>query len=447
MTTVAELSSHLQTLFTTVADEVARRSGFVQRTSKLTGAVFAQALVFGWLANPQAALAELARVAGAVGVPISAQGLDQRCTEDAAIFLEQLVGAALARVIQAEAVLLPLLARFGAVLLLDATTIVLPDALADWWPGCGGSSPANTSAARKVSVRYDLLQGGLTSLVLTDGRPHERTTAVQTAPVPAGALRVSDLGFFDLAVFAQVAAQDAYFLSRLKHGTALFDQAGQRLDLHRVLRGAFLVDWPVQLGVKEHLPVRLLAVRVPPAVAAQRRRHLRAQATKHGRTPTAESLALADWTLLVTNAATDLLSLQEALVLLRARWQVELLFKLWKEHGRLDASRSHKPWRVLTEVFAKLLGLLVQHWVVLTGCWDAPDRSLVQAAQTLRTQAMHLLCTLRATRLLHRALGCIHRSLRTACHLNPRKRQPNTSHLLRDPARQPLLDPAFQRVA
>jgi hypothetical protein len=102
---------------------------------------------------------------------------------------------------------------------------------------------------------------------------------------------------------------------------------------------------------------------------------------------------------------------------------------------------------VLTEVFAKLLALLVQHWVVLTGCWDAPDRSLVQAAQTLRTQAMHLLCTLRAPRLLRRALGCIHRSLRTACHLNPRKRHPNTYQLLRTPARQPLLDPAFQSVA
>jgi hypothetical protein len=446
MTTVADLSSHLQTVFTSVANEVARRSGFVQRTSKLTGAVFAQALVFGWLANPDAALAELARVAAAVGVPISPQGLDQRCTESAAIFLEQLVGAAMQTLIDADAVLIPLLARFRAVVLLDATTLVLPDALGDWWPGCGGSSPTNTSAALKVHVAYDLLQGGLRGLVLTDGRTHESTTALQTAPLPAGALRVSDLGFFDLEVFAQVSAQDAYFLSRLKGGTALFDPAGRRLALRDVLRGAFLVDWAVQLGVHQHLPARLLAVRVPPAVAAQRRRQLRARAAKHGCTPSAEGLALADWTLLVTNAPTALLTIQEALVLLRARWQVELLFKLWKEHGHLDESRSSKPWRVLTEVFAKLLALLVQHWIVLTGCWDAPDRSLVQAAQTLRTQAMHLLCTLRSARLLQRALGCIHRSLRTACHLNPRKRHPNTYQLLRDPARQPLLDPAFQSI-
>jgi hypothetical protein len=447
MTTVAELSSHLQTLFTSVADNLAHRCRFVQRASKLTGAVFAQALVFGYLANPAASLPDLAQAAAAAGVSISPQGLEQRCTEDAAIFLEQLVGAAMQTLIDTDATLIPLLARFSAVVLLDATTIVLPDALGAWWPGCGGSTETHTSAALKVHVRYDLLHGGLTGLVLTDGRTHENTTALQTAPLPSGALRVSDLGFFDLAVFAQVSAQDAYFLSRLKQGTGLFDHAGKRLDLHRVLRGALLVDWAVQLGVQQHLPARLLAVRVPPAVAAQRRRHLRAGAAKQGRTPSAESLTLADWTLLVTNVPTDRLTIQEALVLARARWQVELLFKLWKQHGQLDASRSSKPWRVLTEIFAKLLGLLVQHWVVLTGCWSNPDRSLVKAAATLRTQALHLLCTMRATRLLRRALGIIHRCLRAGCRLNSRKRHPNTYQLLLDPARQPLLDPALLSVA
>jgi hypothetical protein len=438
MTTIAQLSTHLQTLFTTTANALGRSSGFVQRRSKLTGALFAQALVFGYLANPPASLPELAQAAAAAGVSISPQGLDQRCTEDAAIFLEQLVGAAIRMLIDGDATLVPLLARFSAVVLLDATTLVLPDALGDWWPGCGGSSETNTSAALKIHVRYDLLYGSLAALVFTDGRTHESTTPVQRAPLPAGALRVSDLGFFDLEVFAQVSEQETYWLSRLHQGTALFDLAGRRRALTEVLRGAFLVDWTVSLGVEQRLPARLLAVRVPDEVAQQRRRHLRERAAKHGRTPTAESLALADWTVLVTNAPTSLLTIQEALVLLRARWQVEVLFKLWKQHGQLDASRSHKPWRVLTEVFAKLLALLVQHWVVLTGCWDRPDRSLVKAAHTLRAHALHLLSALGSVPQLRRALSIIHRCLRAGCRLNRRKRHPNTYQLLLDPALQCL---------
>jgi uncharacterized membrane protein YphA (DoxX/SURF4 family) len=182
MTTVAQLSAHLRALFTTVADRLARQSGFVQRQSKLTGSVFAQAVVFGWLANPQAALPELAQAAAAAGVPISPQGLDQRCTERAAAFLEQLVGAAMTTLIAAEATVLPVLARFRAVVLLDSTTITLPFALGAHWPGCGGSAD-QTTAALKIHVRYDLLHGGLTGLALTDGRTHDSTTAVQTDPV------------------------------------------------------------------------------------------------------------------------------------------------------------------------------------------------------------------------------------------------------------------------
>src|SRR2546423_15340362 len=94
MTTVPQVAQTLQTLLTTTADALARRTGFVQRQSKMSGALFAQALVFGWLANPHASWENLAQAAAAVGVAISPQGLDQRCTEAAAGFLEAPLGGA-----------------------------------------------------------------------------------------------------------------------------------------------------------------------------------------------------------------------------------------------------------------------------------------------------------------------------------------------------------------
>ncbi len=48
-------------------------------------------------------------------------------------------------------------------------------------------------------------------------------------------------------------------------------------------------------------------------------------------------------------------------MLVRCRWQIELLWKLWKAHGKLDTWRSYKPKRILTEIYAKLLGLLITH--------------------------------------------------------------------------------------
>jgi hypothetical protein len=436
MTTVPQLAQTLQSVFTTTADELARRTGFVQRRSKLTGAAFVQALVFGWLADPHAALAALTQAAAVAGVAISPQGLDQRCGEAAAAFLGMVLGAAVQAVVAAEPVAIPLLQRFSAVVLLDCTTIVLPDALGLWWPGCGGSSPTHTQAALKVGVRFDLCNGALRGPLLFDGRTHENTTPVQTAPLPPRALRVADLGFFDLEILAQTAEQDSYWLSRLHFGTAVYDGAGRRWDVLALLaaQGTTQVDLAITLGVHQRLAARLLAVRVPQEVADQRRHRLRAAARDRGRSPSAARLAWCDWTLLVTNAPPELLSLREALVLARARWQVEVLFRLWKSHGHIDESRSGKPWRVLCEVYAKLLAMVVQHWLLLTGCWTYPDRSLAKAAQTVRYHALHLASALASLAALQAAILLIHRCLAAGCRLNRRKKHPNTYQLLLDPA-------------
>ena len=38
-----------------------------------------------------------------------------------------------------------------------------------------------------------------------------------------------------------------------------------------------------------------------------------------------------------------LLSLDEALLFARLRWQIELLFKLWKSKGQIATWRTRKP--------------------------------------------------------------------------------------------------------
>ena len=83
-----------------------------------------------------------------------------------------------------------------------------------------------------------------------------------------------------------------------------------------------------------------MAVRVPQEVADQRRRRLHEEFRDKGKTPSARLLALAAWTMMVTTVPDAQLSVAEALVLLRERWQIELLFKLWKSQGRVDEWRS-----------------------------------------------------------------------------------------------------------
>jgi hypothetical protein len=126
-----------------------------------------------------------------------------------------------------------------------------------------------------------------------------------------------------------------------------------------------------------------------------------------------------------------MLTLPEALVVMACRWQIELLFKLWKSHGQVDQSRSKNPWRILTEVYAKLLAMVVQHWLFLVGHWSLFDRSLFKAAQTVRSHAMHLAAHFGSAAQLEEAITTIGRCLRAGCRINKSRTAPRTYQRLK----------------
>ena len=206
MTSIPCLARTLQTLFTTVADAVAAETGFVCRRRKLTGAVFAQTLVFGLLGVPHATLRQLQQAAATAGTAASVQAIAQRSSQTAATFLQRLLERALETVVTGEPVAIPLLARFPAVVVLDSSGISLPPALASVWRGCGNHTAQGALAALKLQLRYDLCAGGLDLLTLHDGTESDQHAPSQTAPLPPGALRLSDRGFFATGVFAAIVA-------------------------------------------------------------------------------------------------------------------------------------------------------------------------------------------------------------------------------------------------
>ena len=430
-TPIPQVARAMRAVLTTTADAAAKATQFVQRTSPLGGATFSQTLVFGFLGNPQASLEELAQTATTLGVAITPQALDQRFTPAAAACLEQVLHAAITRLIAADPVAIPLLERFTAVYVQDSSTIVLPDVLAAVWQGCGGTTTSGTAAALKFQVRLDLRTGHLEGPQLQDGRASDRAALLPTT-LPSGALWLADLGYWSLDTLQTLTQQQVCWLSRLQVQTAIYDTTGQHRDLLALLEAApaATVDVAVRLGESHRLPARVLAVRVPQAVADERRRRLWAVARKKGRMVSARRLALAAWTMLVTNGPADRLTVREALVLGRARWQIELLFKLWKSHGRVDESRSLKPWRILCEVYAKLLALVVQHWLFLVSCWCYPHRSLTKAAQTVQKHALHLASAFRRRSSLVTAMTIVQHCLAAGCRMNRRKKHPNTYQLL-----------------
>ena len=153
-------------------------------------------------------------------------------------------------------------------------------------------------------------------------------------------------------------------------------------------------------------------------------------AQRRGQTVSQETLRLADWTILLTDVPSKRLRFEEALVLLRERWQMELLYKLWKSDGLLDQWRTSNPWRILCEVYAKLIALLIQHWLIVLFAWHDPQRSLVKLAQVVRDTAWLLMDALAGHRRVSEALELIGRRMRSGCQMNRRRKRPNSAQLL-----------------
>ena len=434
MTTIPQVAEAMQRVLTTTAQRVAHQTGFVQRDSKLDGALFAQTMVFGCLRRPETKLGDLTQTAASLHLQISNQGIDQRFTPAAAKLLKEVLDAAATEIIAAEPVAIPLLQRFSAVIIQDGSTIALPEELATVWHGCGGSSPEAGAAALKIQVRFDLLSGTLQGPLLQDGRAHDQSATLQKVPLHKRALHLNDLGYFSLDAFHDIEAHGGFFLSRLKVQTMLFDTEGQRLDLASFLKAQAgpSLDLPVHMGAQHRLSVRLLAMRVAKSVANERRCKLKAAARRKGQTVSKARLALADWTIFITNVPKELLTLEQALVLARARWQIELLFKLWKQVGRIDEWRSKNPYRILCELYGKLIAMVIQHWLILVGAWAYPDRSLIKAAEMVQGMAFTIALAMAGVIDIILVLTEIGSCLGFASRMNRRKKHPNTYQLLLD---------------
>jgi len=411
MTTITELSEIVQTLFTTTANQVAKKTGFIQRQRKVTGAGFAQTLVLGGLAQPEATRKQQQQQATQVGMQVSVQGLEQRFTETAVAFMRHLLEVGLEQLVSSDSAP-TLLPQFNGVYLSDCTRLV--------WAKTGV----------KMGVRWELQRGQIQAS-LSDLKQHDQKTAVVQRPLPPGALHLGDLGFFKLKRFQTWNQQGVYWLTRFKVGTTLRTPEGAALDVLRLLETATTpLVIPVQVGVKPSVSAYLVAAALPAAAYAKRQARLKEQARLDQRPLSERQAALARWTLYLTNIPD--LTFAQAHILARTRWQIELLFKLWKSQGKVLVSRSADPIRQQCEGYAKLLGVLVAHWLLLVSGWHHDALGALDALRILRTHVPMLLRAFTHAPLWSCLFDWLQADLRHAPRLSKRRKVPLAFQLWQD---------------
>jgi hypothetical protein len=391
---LAKAGAALQRLFGDIAQTTADESGVIQRKRKFTGLSLARTFVLGFLWKPKASDEELAQIAVQCGTAVTPQAVEQRHTPKLVAFLEKLFRGATALVVGSGRALAPLLERFTQVTILDSSTITLPDDMQEQYRGCGGSYGGG-AAAVKLQTELELRSGALSSVTIEPGRSPDGASARQQVERPGAAVDVLEW---------------------------LSGQPGP------------YVDAPIRLG-GEQLSCRLLAWRLPEERANRRRQKLRKETLdKRGHEPSAARLAWCDWTILVTNVPGELLTPPEAVVLYRARWQVELLFKRWKSQGLVAALSGSTAVRQMVRVWSRLLAALVQHWLVVASAWGDASRSWVKVSEVIRLFVGRLLTALDHLVALEQVLADLGKVVGKTCQRNKRSK-PGTVELLNDVSR------------
>jgi hypothetical protein len=355
----------------------ARRTKFVQRTSKITGKLFLALITFGRWSVPKTTVPQLAAKAAQLDVPvaITPEALQQRLTARAVAFLQDLLQTAFAKLhtgttICEEGIFAP----FSRVHIADSTGFGLPESLQKEFPGAGGSG---SKAGAKIQLVWEYKSHTFDHFALLPWNvPDNKYIDTVVELARASSLFLFDLGYFKLPAFAKIIAAHAYFLSRLNHQTTLREvvegrQQPLELASNLACETRRLVEKAVVLGAYDRVPARLIAVRMPEAVVNERRRQAYAVAKKRGATPSQRHLTLMAWNLFITNVPATVWTPKTVGIVYSLRWQVELVFRAWKSGLHLATVTTTTKQSTLCYLYGRMLLIL------LTSALSSPLRVTV----------------------------------------------------------------------
>lgn len=359
--------------------QLARQSGFVQRsTSKISGHEFVKVLTL-----PSNGLSEDSLNGLCVRMSefnpqanISASALAQRINTKAAVrfmraCFERVLKLARKKLEKQYHSLEDALKHFNNIYIQDSTVFEINKKLARFFPGTkrgGKKGGTSCKSQMKIDLIHNFATGQIADAQIYEGkRPDQAQTGKIESLVNKGDLVIRDLGYFKIESLKTLSEVEVYFLTRFPSHIKVYLHPDDKesIDLATYLNKHFknraAVDLIVWISDKR-LEVRLVAYRVPKDIVAERKRKAHKKNKEMGRTLSREKLALLEFSLFVTNIPSEIISVEAIGTIYRLRWEIELIFKTWKSHLKIDVLQGLCLQRILCLIWSRLcMVILVAH--------------------------------------------------------------------------------------
>lgn len=258
---------------------------------------------------------------------------------------------------------------FQRVILRDSTSFQLPACLSSFYEGNAG---ATTGSVIKIQHEYDLLSGKILRLDFRNGKENDTEWLNQKGvQVLANDLQLMDLGYYKLAHLGKIAQEGGHFVSRYKVGIGLLVKNNKeqyvKLDwqemLQKVNGTSFEQMVYLELG-KKKLPLRIHLQKMPEEILAKRlKKHKRKDSNQSNQKKHYQSSdfkkQLACYNIFITNASIEVLKTEQIYGFYRLRWQIEILFKIWKSLFQIDKIGKMSIARFECYLYGKLIAILI----------------------------------------------------------------------------------------
>ena len=344
---------------------LARETKFTQRPDgKLTGSMFFDLAIFNIDKLKEQSLNDLSLDAKErFDIDITKQSLNERFNQYAPVFLKD----ALEKVLQQQLLEhfdFRELSHFNRVLLKDSICFDVDETLAEIYPGSGGKA---SKATMRIQFEYDLLNGCINDLSLNPFNDQDATDLLAIIELTAeGDLIIRDLAYINLAFLKKIIELKGFFVGRLTPNINVYELNGEEyekldfVEIHKKHRMSSL-EKKIYIGSKEKLKVRLVVYMLPEQEVEKRLRNAQKNNKKNGGK---EYKARAALNLFITNTTAEQIPMGKIWTVYRLRWQIELIFKVWKSICSIDKVKRVKQHRLECYIYAKLI-FIVLGWQVL----------------------------------------------------------------------------------
>lgn len=359
--TITTFAEKLQEMFYDFSSIFSEESLFIQRNRLLDIQKWLFTSLF-WITQSNPTLGSLATLFDSQRISITKQALSKKFDMSCVNFLRKLLAEILRTLVNSSnAKAPPLLSLFTKVFIADCTRIQLSQQTKDLFPGVGGNNENVNASELKIFLRIEATTGIIDQFLYDSGRTSDHAFYKLAPPLPERSLELADMGFLsqermlynqknNIYYICRIQSQSIVYYNNQKYSISefLLQQKGNKIDVH------------VLLG-KRKVPCRLLCRKVSEEVAKRKLANVTRKAQKGRRTVSQAQIIVSKWQFYVTNIESNMCTLDEIITLYSVRWQIELVFKLWKKEMNLNKSNGKTTARVLCEKLLKMIYILIFH--------------------------------------------------------------------------------------